>query len=182
MTGNKLSAMTPKKLSRILRTSGVANTLAIGVSILTLIALLTALRGQLWDSEVSRSLWAVITDKDRRPETVALPLLYDPAGILVLLTCAFAPVCFAMQIYSVAEFNHMCELNTDYRANGRRDSEINQLTRQANKWFERFGSRLTAIGFSIASLVISALVFRLNSKRGNFRIVESIQIVQWPMG
>ena len=91
------------------------------------------------------------------PGRVALALLQDPVGLVVLSMVLATPVFCASQVNYISSFVSMNEANIAYRLPRLSIEAINGRTLRANRQYDRAGGRVASAGLLIFSAAASLL-------------------------
>lgn len=130
------------------------------------ILLLAGLEGALLPkSGVPSALLLLFKPKKTHLSTVALPLMEDPVGLIVIAMVLATPIFCYEQLDSIRNFVPMNERNIKYRFATLQVDLINQYAARANKRYLRIGSRGNTIAVLLvsgaASFVLDVFISRL---------------------
>ncbi|MCA1604015.1 MAG: hypothetical protein LC775_00680, partial [Acidobacteria bacterium] len=97
---------------------------------------------------------------------VSLPLLFDPVGVVVLLTALATPLFCAPQVAAISVFNQMIEANIGYRISSLKVANINALVKKVNRAFSILGTRSVSLAIMLLSIFSSCEFYKFIQKDG----------------
>ncbi|GLP71473.1 hypothetical protein TUSST3_80930 [Streptomyces sp. TUS-ST3] len=108
----------------------------------------------------ARPALAYLFSDHARPSAVSLPLLQDPAGLIVLAVVFVTPIFYCQQVRAIADFVPMNERNGGAaHLSARQIQQHNRLVARTNRSFTTLGRRAVSVAIMAVVAVGTVLLF-----------------------
>ncbi|MET7479863.1 hypothetical protein ABZT17_36645 [Streptomyces sp. NPDC005648] len=149
---------TARLLVRLLHWPLTAKTKILLISLVVCVTLLglADAAGVLGPSHEPHRRWALdyVFSRNAEPAALSLPLLQDPAGLVVLAVVLITPVFCCQQVRAIADFVPMNERNGGAaRLTPEQVERLNRLVDATNRWFGALGRRRVSAAVALTMAI-----------------------------